>query len=845
MSSRPPSSTYGADRASAVQSSRHARSLISRVLAYFATHAATNLSLVRGRLLQLLDAGQPLDRAQDMRSAYTLLSKHSDTFNRTLQSTLKALLEEEMAEAMPRSPHSDFHKPLADSSLDGLTLSLIDLGEVERVMLVDRIAQRFTPHYEAGISSLGLRLTALLGRDSLPTSENPFRPQVFLRAFMQAWEKSELDDRATDELMLALAPAYFVDLAPLYADLNAALEHAGIQANTTYRIRKSVGGGTGMGSLGTASGSVPLQDAQASEFGSVQSEYGSVSGGQTPGPSGRAGLQGSEAPAGSRSAWSTLAPVGRNVAQHARQFLQRLGFGGPSGAAGGQGGARSAGQGGPRGGASGGHGGAAQGAGGGAAGGAPGASGYGGGHSGADGGIAWDEAGSSAMAPLQEAPDAEFLGYLGDLQAGAWTSPDYQQLEGQDPAANNILRQMRDMEEVRRAPELDRGTVDALAEVFDFVFADQSIPLQMKYVIGRLQIPVLKAAMIDRDFFLSAEHPARRLVDTLATASVAWAPEKGENDPLYVRIESTVQRVLTEFENDLELFSELLADFSEFLFETEQQAQNRIEPVADQELSVESFDQALGHVDEVVHARLSAQAPDSPVVRFLAPFLTKQWRQVMARAWVASEQDPTLWDTVVKTMDQLIWSIQPKTTAPERRELVAVLPDLVRNLNAGLDSIEWGGDDRANFTRRLIATHMLAIRMTQPVVQEVATDAADESAAQEALKELDERRANKVVAGAVDEFDAMAQSFTRGLWFDFVVDENTRHRCRLSWVSPMRTRMLFTNREGFDAFVRSEREVAELLRSGQLVVIDQQPIVGRALDWLMAENNPANAASSA
>jgi hypothetical protein len=212
----------------------------------------------------------------------------------------------------------------------------------------------------------------------------------------------------------------------------------------------------------------------------------------------------------------------------------------------------------------------------------------------------------------------------------------------------------------------------------------------------------------------------------------------------------------------------------------------------------------------------------------------------MAHAWVDSDHDPTLWDTAVKTMDQLIWSIQPKTTAPERRELVAVLPDLVRNLNAGLDGIEWGGDERANFTRRLIDTHMLAIRMTQPVAREVVTDAADESAAQAALKELDERRANKVVAGAVDEYDAMAQSFTRGLWFDFVVDENTHHRCRLSWVSPMRTRMLFTNREGFDAFVRSEREVAELLRSGQLVVIDQQPIVGRALDWLMAENNPAN-----
>ena len=134
-------------------------------------------------------------------------------------------------------------------------------------------------------------------------------------------------------------------------------------------------------------------------------------------------------------------------------------------------------------------------------------------------------------------------------------------------AGENILRQVRERDEVSRAPELDRGTVDALAEVFDFVFADQAIPPQMKFVIGRLQIPVLKAAMIDRDFFLTDDHPARRLVDTLAAASVQWAPEKGEQDPLYQRIESTVMRVLNEFEDDLALFSELLQEFTEFLFE--------------------------------------------------------------------------------------------------------------------------------------------------------------------------------------------------------------------------------------------------------------------------------------
>ena len=105
------------------------------------------------------------------------------------------------------------------------------------------------------------------------------------------------------------------------------------------------------------------------------------------------------------------------------------------------------------------------------------------------------------------------------------------------------------------------------------------------------------------------------------------------------------------------------------------------------------------------------------------------------------------------------------------------------------------------------------------------------------MKELDQRLATQLPSEG-DDFDAMAQTFTRGLWFDFAVDKATKHRCRLSWISPRRTRFLFTNRDGFDAFVRSEREVAKLLRRGKLSVIDQLPIVSRALDRIMSEQEP-------
>jgi hypothetical protein len=158
----------------------------------------------------------------------------------------------------------------------------------------------------------------------------------------------------------------------------------------------------------------------------------------------------------------------------------------------------------------------------------------------------------------------------------------------------------------------------------------------------------------------------------------------------------------------------------------------------------------------------------------------------------------------------------------------------VRNLNAGLDAIEWTGKARATFTRRLIATHTLAIRMTRPVQSGKATVSRQDDAGNHSAK-APEQRLVGMLAGSTDEFDALAQTFTRGMWFDFKVDETTRRRCRLSWVSPMRTRLLFTDRDGLEPLVRSENEVAELLRYGRLTAIDQKPIVSRALERILSD----------
>ncbi len=738
------------------QARRHVRNLLGKTLAYFSERGAANVKLVAQHLQELLDGGPEPVQAQNFRSACTLLQQNADAFNIAFQASFKESLDKEEHLAVPELLISDGAKYPEHDHLKGVSLSLIDMKEVERILLLDRVVLRFTEFYEAGLNPLTERMAVLLGLKVPSLARNPFRPEVFVRSFLAAAQKSGLDEDVTQYLLLSLEPMHCIDLVPLYADLNSTLMHAGIKALGRRLIRKA--------------------DAD------LIASAGRATALPNPTPYGRRGLPASASAVARESRDGSSVPA----AWQAVDFLRQLGFGS-------QGFAANAGD----------------------------------SNGGVNTGMTDLDSGVS-FSPAQTA----LIAYLGQLQVGAGTTFSSQELEGLDPRERNVLRQMREFDEVRGAPELDRGTVDALAEVFDFVFSEQDLAQQMRLVMGRLQIPVLKAAMLDRQFFLSSDQPARRLIDTLASAALSWEPDQGETDPVYLRVEKTIQRVLTEFKDDVTLFGELVGEVSEFLFETEQQAQVQIAPLAEQEQRSEVFEQALLYAGDVIEATIKALPLDLPLVAVLGTFLRNQWREVMARAWVNAQHSPQQWEQALTVMQQLIWSTQPKTRTEERVQLVSVLPDLVRELNSGLDAIGWTGEERATFTRALMATHAMAIRKTR-------VDAADTGSA--ALAAHDSRHAARVIEQRVaavqpagtDEFDARVQAFTRGMWFDFRSDNSKRQRYCLSWLSPLRTRMVFTQRDGGAPMLRSAREVAALLRQGQLRAIVQKPIVSRALERIM------------
>jgi hypothetical protein len=274
------------------------------------------------------------------------------------------------------------------------------------------------------------------------------------------------------------------------------------------------------------------------------------------------------------------------------------------------------------------------------------------------------------------------------------------------PAELNVLREIKSQGVTEGTNQVDAMTIDIVAMLFDFVFDDKAIPDMIKALIARLQIPVLKVAIIDKTFFSKKAHPVRRLLDALAAASIAFAGEASHDDPLYKQIEAIVERIHDEFETDVSLFEETLVLFEGFL---------KAREVANAEV-IEQSARAMHEREKREMARLIAQAEiqrhsskqdlPAPVVSMLKG----PWSRMLERVYLRDGGRSARFNDANETAEQLIWSVQPKLDAGQRRDLVSALPLLLKRLQEGLDIAAVEKEERDQFFTMLVDCHAAAVK---------------------------------------------------------------------------------------------------------------------------------------
>ena len=410
--------------------------------------------------------------------------------------------------------------------------------------------------------------------------------------------------------------------------------------------------------------------------------------------------------------------------------------------------------------------------------------------------------GSATINPVAAAYGAAMFDQLIG-QLGQWQRQGQADLfGGAAPAVTeNALRALKagEVGPMLRAPET--ATLDVLATIFDALFDDPQLADGVKASIARLQIPLLKAAILDPEFFHDRNHPARALLDTMAAAAAGLGPDIGSEHPVCVELRRVAVAVQAEFERDSEVFADHAAELESFMARRNHDIQVAAEAFVPLAQLQERRDLAALMAHRLVGTRAIEAAPPA-----IAEFLRGWWRQVLEAAWLAAGEEGNAWRDARSVVPELLSSVQAKPDADERKRMAMQIPGLLQKIRAGLDSIGVSAEERAPFLDACLAMQTAVLRGKAFTAETLAAEAlhaealsepVDASAAEAGTLEM-EGLTLKLVRpkipsiAVVEDFD---DDIAIGDWLEFQWPDAGRCHGRVCWISPTLGNPLLANQD--------------------------------------------------
>ena len=418
------------------------------------------------------------------------------------------------------------------------------------------------------------------------------------------------------------------------------------------------------------------------------------------------------------------------------------------------------------------------------------------------------------------------------------------------PALLEELHQRKQALKAAATTPVERATIEIVALLFQSILMEDAIPATVRVWFARLQMPVLRVAVSEPDFFATVEHPARRLIDRMGSCVMGFdSGSRAVGDLLEREIKRVVQVVEAYPDTGRRVFQTVLAEFEKFLehyFRNENEASKKGVSLAQQVEQRETM--AIQYTIE-----LRKMLNDVPVQEGVREFLFHVWADVLATT--AGKADAS---EAVKEMKRaaadLIWSASAKVSRSERAEVIRRLPPLLKTLRDGMDEagIPLPKQDEhiqrlnnslaAAFTAKAAAiSHerleelMQRLETLEELLPEAEQVDIDESLVMD-LSGHESSELEVVAEGGSMPTPAMlawARELQVGSWY--MLDYRNRNEAvQLAWQGMRRQLTLFVSPQGRGVLFQQHR-LAAFLQAGLLVPAQDEALTVRATRSAMAK----------
>ena len=389
----------------------------------------------------------------------------------------------------------------------------------------------------------------------------------------------------------------------------------------------------------------------------------------------------------------------------------------------------------------------------------------------------------------------------------------------------------------------EKATIEIVALMFQSILAEDRIPPVVRVWFARLQMPVLRVAISEPEFFGSLQHPARRLIDRMGSCVLGFDAHVS-GGALEVEIKRVVQVIEQYPETGRRVFQLVYDEFQKFLsrFLSEQGNAARVVGVAQQLEQKETM--AIQYTIE-----MRSMLNDMPVREEIREFLFKIWAEVLAIAAMKNGPQHKETITLKQTAADLVWAASAKPNRNDRAKVIADLPRLLHLLRLGMTLLGMAQpvqDQNLKIISDTLADAFMSKTdsISQERIQQMANRLAnlEDYLSDEDVGDLPLDGESLVMMIGIDASDieviadggsqpsqamrSWAQELQLGAWFS--LDHNGKvTQVQFAWRSERKQLHLFASTDGRNFLIQARR-LAAYLQAGLLVPTEEEALTVRA-----------------
>ncbi len=436
----------------------------------------------------------------------------------------------------------------------------------------------------------------------------------------------------------------------------------------------------------------------------------------------------------------------------------------------------------------------------------------------------------------------------------------------------------------------DEQALTMVGLLFDTLLDQGHFSRDVRERFIRLYPPYAKVALLDRRLFAHKLHPARRLLNLLAESSDGNAGDAPAERELLTKVFSLCERLVDTFEEDVAVFTAAESEFSDFLSRHRRRIALAEQRAAEAQRGRERLEEARLEVTLELDSLVGKRQVPKPIGEFFRRDWTHHLTMVALRDGVDSDAfrdarapGVKLWmallaceagappptdlgeqllpamkssgqseDVARAALADVMAALRAAMPAPKATPAATVAapssPAAARPTTSSLTAPNRAAASPAHPESR---TSAAVDRPAAAAVQNSATDVeevdpepppqfelvsaapeapllAKTSAAVEGDLQLDADTSR-----AKPELIEQVKALTVGTWVEFTQPDGSIQPAKLSWISPISSRMLFVNRRGLRMCTVSAEEMAALMADNKLSLRPVDPAFDRAMSQVL------------